>query len=100
MNAPKSKSRRTATRVFWLVATGIVATLKVPEIAYDVGRGLAYAPTPSVLPTSIATAVSVATAWLVAGILCGLVMEEQPWYRNLYLLVPIVLFLLLTPGIR
>lgn len=87
-------------RVFWLVATGIAAIWKAPGIADDVGYGLAYASTASVLPASIVTFVGVASAWLFVGVVGGLLMERQPWYRSLYLLVPMFLYLLAAPGIR
>ena len=103
MNRPESQFRHTATRVFWFVATGVAAILLAPEIAYDVGRGLAYAPDSSVLLAGIFTFACVAMIWLVMGTLCGLAMEQQPWHRNLYLLVTLVLCLLfyrlVLPGI-
>lgn len=82
------------------MGTGIVAIWRAPDISDDVGRRLAYAPASSVLPATINILIGVIAAWLIVGISCGLLMENQPWYRNLYLVVPIVFYMLLTPAVR
>jgi len=97
----ESPNGQFAKRVFWLVVAGVAAIWLAPEIADDVGIKNSYSTTSAtILIVSIMTLVQVVLAWLAAGIVCGLIIERQPWYRSLYLLVPLVLYCLGRPGIR
>jgi len=98
---PHSEFRRAAVRIFWLIATGTAAVLLAPDIASDAGRASPWANTPASLRVlSIMILAEVLVVWLIVGTVCGLLMERQPWYRNLYLLVVLILPFLLFPRIH
>lgn len=96
-NSP-SGFERAAIRIFWLIATGIVALMLAPALAQETARGNASGTTPVALLTGIVVA-QVLLGWLIAGTVCGLVMERQPLHCNLYLLVILGLLLLLIPAV-
>jgi hypothetical protein len=41
-----------------------------------------------------------AALWVTVGLIGGFVMQSQPWYRSLYLMLPIALFVLTCSTVR
>ena len=82
-------------RLTWLVFSGWCGVLAVPAAVAHAGIETSHAP--DVL--AVLTTLRLIVLAVGGGVVGGLVMQSQPWYRSLYLMLPTILWLSL-PTVR
>lgn len=91
-------SKEDVVRLVWLIVACACAALHGPTLAATSSWAIGASHSPNLLVVAILLKAII--LWVGLGLLGGFLMQRQPWYRSLYVMLPMIVFALVAPGIR